>query len=148
MTTILIVRHGQTDHNILNIVQGHSDTKLNNQGLEQATLLGQWFKSQGVKFDACWSSDLKRCVRTTENIFSALDDNQKPKTQEFTRELRERSLGELEDMHWDLVEAKLKQENRHISYYGEVCLFFKFRERERETTHTNVTESRRFGETN
>jgi bisphosphoglycerate-dependent phosphoglycerate mutase len=55
---VYIVRHGETDHNRLGIIQGQLNTKLSDLGVEQAKTVGQYLKN--VKFDYAFSSDLDR----------------------------------------------------------------------------------------
>ena len=38
---VFIVRHGQTDHNVQKILQGHLDTDINETGKEQAEIVGK-----------------------------------------------------------------------------------------------------------
>lgn len=69
---VLIVRHGQTDYNIKRILQGHLDTPLNASGQSQAVILGKYFKSNGIKIDAVFASDLQRVISTTNLILSSM----------------------------------------------------------------------------
>ena len=39
---VFIVRHGQTDHNVQKILQGHLDTDINETGKEQAEIVGKY----------------------------------------------------------------------------------------------------------
>lgn len=64
--TIYLVRHGQTDWNAKEIVQGHSDIPLNETGKNQARETGELLKD--VHFDAVFASDLSRAVQTAEII--------------------------------------------------------------------------------
>ena len=58
---IYLVRHGKTQANRDEIIQGHQDTALNERGFEQARLLGEALRE--VKFyDVAFSSDLCRAV--------------------------------------------------------------------------------------
>jgi broad specificity phosphatase PhoE len=59
---LYVVRHGQTEENLNGIIQGHKPGKLTALGIEQARLLALRLKDQ--KFDAIYSSDLKRAVDT------------------------------------------------------------------------------------
>ncbi len=62
MTTLLLVRHGETDWNLEHRVQGHTDRPLNATGLEQAlTLASQLAAEQLV---AVYASDLARARET------------------------------------------------------------------------------------
>ncbi len=66
---IYIVRHGQTDFNLKNIVQGSGvDSSLNDRGIAQAKAFFEQYKH--VPFDKIYTSTLKR---TTETVKSFLD---------------------------------------------------------------------------
>ncbi|MCM1404233.1 MAG: histidine phosphatase family protein [Prevotella sp.] len=64
---IYVVRHGQTDWNLQGRCQGWHDIALNQTGLEQATKLAEMLAD--VKFDVCFSSPLKRALKTTQTIY-------------------------------------------------------------------------------
>jgi broad specificity phosphatase PhoE len=63
---IILIRHGQTDANKKEIIQGWLDLKLNETGIKQAKLLAKRLKSEDI--DVFYSSDLKRAVMTTEEL--------------------------------------------------------------------------------
>ncbi|MGQ9550669.1 MAG: histidine phosphatase family protein [Roseiflexus sp.] len=64
MTTFYIIRHGQTDWNLQGRWQGKADIPLNDTGRIQAQRLAQRLFSQGIRFDALYSSNLKRAWET------------------------------------------------------------------------------------
>ena len=64
ITTFTVVRHGETAANRGNIIQGQTDVPLSETGEEQARILGRRWKNR--KFDAVYSSDLSRALRTAE----------------------------------------------------------------------------------
>ena len=66
MTTVLIIRHGETDHNRHGIMQGRLDVALNETGREQARKLSQWLAPR-FKLDHIYSSPLAR-ARTTADF--------------------------------------------------------------------------------
>lgn len=66
MLTIYLVRHGETQENRNNILQGQTPGHLTDLGREQARLLGE--KLKGKNFDAIISSPLLRAVETTRII--------------------------------------------------------------------------------
>ena len=69
-TTILMVRHGETDWNRENRFQGHADTPLNEAGRRQAHALAQELVRES--FGAVYSSPLERAFETARIIASQL----------------------------------------------------------------------------
>ena len=69
MTELILIRHGETDWNAQQRIQGHLDVPLNRNGLSQADAIGQRFRSQSV--DQLVSSDLARAMQTAEPIAKA-----------------------------------------------------------------------------
>ena len=65
---IYIVRHGQTDWNLIGKNQGHTDIELNETGIEQAEQLAE--KLKNIKFDYVFSSPLKRAAKTAKIIYN------------------------------------------------------------------------------
>jgi broad specificity phosphatase PhoE len=62
MTTLLLVRHGETDCNREHRVQGHTDVPLNARGREQARGLAE--ELADARLAAIYSSDLSRAHET------------------------------------------------------------------------------------
>lgn len=62
MTYLYLTRHGETEENAQNILQGHMPGHLNEKGLAQARLLCG--RLRNVPFDYILSSDLKRAMDT------------------------------------------------------------------------------------
>lgn len=67
MTTIILVRHGQTEWNRFERFRGRADIPLDQTGLEQAAATGRRIASEW-KPAAVYSSPLSRSVRTAESI--------------------------------------------------------------------------------
>lgn len=61
---IYILRHGQTEWNKVKRLQGITDISLNENGEQLAYRTGVAMGEQGIRFDACISSPLKRAERT------------------------------------------------------------------------------------
>ncbi|MCO7127651.1 histidine phosphatase family protein [Sporolactobacillus shoreicorticis] len=66
MTTICLVRHGETDWNAMGKLQGREDIPLNERGRKQAEMVGE--SLQSVKFSAVVTSPLLRAKQTAEII--------------------------------------------------------------------------------
>ncbi len=75
MLEIILVRHGETDWNVSEVFRGRADVELNEAGLKQAELLGEYLS--GVKIDAIYSGPLQRALKTAELIagYQALEVN-------------------------------------------------------------------------
>lgn len=86
-----IFRHGETDWNKEKRCQGHTDVKLNENGLAQAEALAERMK--GIHLDVIISSDLGRALVTGKTVAAkkATPFNADPR-------LREMSCGEAEGM--------------------------------------------------
>ena len=68
--TIYIVRHGQTEWNLLGKTQGHGNSDLTPKGIEQAELLADSMTKYPI--DYIYSSDLGRAYQTAEIIGNKL----------------------------------------------------------------------------
>lgn len=58
------VRHGRTGMNMQGLIQGRTNSKLNDDGRNQASLTGDFFKNEGIVFDKVYSSPLDRAFET------------------------------------------------------------------------------------
>ena len=83
-TLFTVVRHGETVANLNKVIQGQSDVPLSPAGEKQAELLAQRWRRR--RFDAVYTSDLSRAVRTAELIAPGM-------TPVRTPDLREMDLG-------------------------------------------------------
>ena len=66
MTTLLLVRHGETDWNADGRLQGHTDRPLSDYGRHQAQQLAA--ELEGEELEAIYSSDLARARETAEIV--------------------------------------------------------------------------------
>lgn len=90
-TELILLRHGETEWNSENRLQGHRDSALSREGLRQADALAARLAS--VAFSALYSSDLGRALETARRIaartgHAVVSDSR----------LRERGLGILEGL--------------------------------------------------
>ena len=66
MTTLLLVRHGESDWNAEGRLQGHTDRPLSDFGRRQARQLAEAL--EGEELEAIYSSDLARARETAEIV--------------------------------------------------------------------------------
>lgn len=100
MATIVFCRHGTSLWNLEKRWQGEQDIDLAAEGEEQARVQAEFFASAGMKFDAIYSSDLKRAFHTaqvlgTQDGLEVVSD----------RRLRECSLGAFEGSSCDEIKG-------------------------------------------
>jgi uncharacterized phosphatase len=69
-TTIYILRHGQTDWNVVGKLQGQEDIELNDVGRQQALETVQFFAKESI--DVIVSTQLKRAYETAQIISEKL----------------------------------------------------------------------------
>jgi 2,3-bisphosphoglycerate-dependent phosphoglycerate mutase len=67
MVEILVVRHGQSEADILNRCEGRADYALTDLGQKQARLLAEWIHRE-YTVDAIFSSTLNRAMQTAAAI--------------------------------------------------------------------------------
>ena len=63
---IFIIRHGKTELNRANVLQGRSDYPLNEEGIRQALEAKAALDRHGIVFDHVFCSPLRRAVQTAE----------------------------------------------------------------------------------
>lgn len=71
MTTLLLVRHGETDWNADGRLQGQTDRPLSEYGRRQARQLGEQLRNEELadrRFQAIYASDLSRARETAEIV--------------------------------------------------------------------------------
>jgi 2,3-bisphosphoglycerate-dependent phosphoglycerate mutase len=98
-TRITIVRHGETEWNKSMQLQGHQDSPLTTNGLEQAELLAETINKR--QFELIITSDLGRAKKTA----SILNKHMQLKVVE-DKSLRERAFGVMEGMKREIAQEK------------------------------------------
>ena len=70
--TLVIVRHGQSEWNLLNLFTGWRDVDLSPKGIEEAKAAGRRLKAKGLRFGIAFTSALKRAQRTLDIMLDEL----------------------------------------------------------------------------
>ena len=65
---LVLVRHGQSEWNLLNLFTGWKDPDLTAQGVKEATAAGTRLKALGYKYDIAYTSALTRAQHTLRLI--------------------------------------------------------------------------------
>jgi broad specificity phosphatase PhoE len=103
MTTVYVVRHGETEWNATHRIQGSTDIALSAAGRLQALRLAKRFSD--VPLDRIYSSPLQRARMTAEHIAG-------PKSITIEDALAERSLGEWEGLHYPEVDERHPEQRK------------------------------------
>lgn len=116
---LILVRHGQSEHNVKGIMQGHISSKLTKQGEKQAQDVADLLKKE--KIDAIYASDLGR-VMETANIINRYHK----KEIKVLSILRERAMGKFEGQPAEVLEKAVKESGEPYHIFrpegGESCL--------------------------
>lgn len=102
---ITFIRHGQTDHNIQDVIQGHTETEINEQGRKQADEVGKRAKEKGY-FSRIICSPRLRARQTAEII-----NNHLGIPMEVWDEVGEIDFGTFANKNWDQVAREAKNPN-------------------------------------
>ncbi len=96
MTSIYLIRHGQTAWNLEKRFQGQADIPLNEDGKAQAAAVAAWLDNRDVTFDTIYTSDLERARETAQIIGQHLGV-----TPRIEHNLRELNCGSWEGLQAD-----------------------------------------------
>lgn len=73
MYKVVLLRHGESQWNKLNLFTGWTDVELSEQGLKEAKLSGELLKEGDYKFDIAYTSLLKRAIQTLNIVLEEMD---------------------------------------------------------------------------
>ena len=97
MYKLILVRHGESEWNKLNLFTGWTDVELSETGRQEAKAAGQGLLEKGVKIDVCFTSFLKRAIHTLNIILDEMDLAYLPVTKAW--QLNERHYGALQGLN-------------------------------------------------
>jgi 2,3-bisphosphoglycerate-dependent phosphoglycerate mutase len=116
---LVLVRHGQSEWNLANRFTGTRDVDLTALGLKEAHAAGRKLKARGIRFDAGFTSALKRAWRTLDMILDEMGQQNIPITR--SPALNERDYGELTGLDKDEARNRWGADQVHLwrrSYGG------------------------------
>ena len=73
MTTLVLIRHGESDWNKENRFTGWTDVDLSEKGIAEAQQGAKLLREGGFTFDIAFTSVLKRAIRTLWTVQDGLD---------------------------------------------------------------------------
>ncbi len=108
MKKLILIRHGESEWNKLNLFTGWTDVDLSPKGLEEAFEAGKLLKKENYKPELCFTSYLKRAVKTLNNVLDAMDMDWLPVQKSWR--LNEKSYGAIQGLNKADTAAKYGDE--------------------------------------
>jgi len=109
---LVLVRHGESEWNKLNLFTGWRDVDLSERGKEEAREAGRALKAEGLRFDIAFTSALKRAQHTLDIILEELGQTDIPI--ERDQALNERDYGDLAGLNKDDARERWGAEQVHV----------------------------------
>lgn len=97
MMKLVLIRHGESEWNKLNLFTGWTDVELSETGVNEAKKAGITLRDNGFDFDVCHTSLLKRAIHTLNLTLQGLDREWLPVYK--TWRLNERHYGALQGLN-------------------------------------------------
>ena len=73
MKKLILIRHGESEWNKLNLFTGWTNVDLSEKGVQEAIEAGKTLKENGYKPEICFTSYLKRAIKTLNLALEATD---------------------------------------------------------------------------
>ena len=112
MMKLVLVRHGESEWNKLNLFTGWTDVDLSEKGHEEAKQAGVLLKKEGYDFDVAYTSYLKRAIHTLNHVLEEMDREWLPVIK--TWKLNERHYGALQGLNKAETAAKYGEDQVKI----------------------------------
>lgn len=109
---MVLVRHGESEWNRLNLFTGWHDVELSEKGHQEAMESGRLLLEAGFDFDICYTSYLKRAIHTLNHILDQMDRQWLPVIKDWR--LNERHYGALQGLNKAETAAKYGEEQVKI----------------------------------
>ena len=105
---LVLVRHGESEWNKLNLFTGWKDPDLTEKGIAEAKRAGSQLKAEGLKFDVAYTSVLTRAQHTLKLILAELGQTGLETFRD--QRLNERDYGDLSGLNKDDARKKWGEE--------------------------------------
>ena len=112
MHILVMIRHGESEWNKANLFTGWTDVELSENGWHEAHQGGRLLKEEGLSFDICYTSYLKRAIHTASAVLGELDEEWIPVVKDWR--LNERHYGALQGLNKSETAAKYGAEQVRI----------------------------------
>lgn len=109
---LVLVRHGQSEWNLLNLFTGWRDIGLSEQGVREANAAGRLLKAKGLSFGIAFTSALSRAQATLDLMLEELGQTGIPVVRD--QALNERDYGDLSGLNKDDARKRWGEEQVHI----------------------------------
>jgi 2,3-bisphosphoglycerate-dependent phosphoglycerate mutase len=106
--TLVLMRHGESQWNLENRFTGWTDVDLTPHGLAEARSAGRLLKAEGFEFDLCYTSVLRRAIRTLWTVLDEMDLMWLPVIHSWR--LNERHYGALQGLNKTETAARYGEE--------------------------------------
>ncbi|MEW5964923.1 MAG: 2,3-bisphosphoglycerate-dependent phosphoglycerate mutase [Pseudomonadota bacterium] len=108
---LVLVRHGQSEWNKLNLFTGWRDVGLTEQGIAEAKRAGRLLKAGGFAFDIAYTSVLSRAQHTLDLMLAELGQTGLATVKD--QALNERDYGDLAGLNKDEAKTRFGAEQVH-----------------------------------
>ncbi|TVR97823.1 MAG: 2,3-diphosphoglycerate-dependent phosphoglycerate mutase [Rhodospirillales bacterium] len=111
-STLILVRHGESEWNLANRFTGWIDVDLSEKGTEEARRGGRQLAEEGFQIDIAFTSVLKRAIRTLWIVLDEMDQMWVPVIRAW--QLNERHYGALQGLNKSETARKYGEEQVKI----------------------------------
>lgn len=111
-STLVLVRHGQSEWNKKNLFTGWRDPDLTEKGLIEARWAGRVLRDQKLKFDIAFTSALRRAQNTMSIILGEMEQSSVKSFRD--QALNERDYGSLSGLNKDEAKKRFGEDLVHI----------------------------------
>ena len=109
---LVLVRHGESEWNKLNLFTGWRDPGLTEKGIEEARKGADRLRAEGLQFDIAYTSVLKRAQHTLDIILDILGQPDLETIRD--QALNERDYGDLSGLNKDDARKRWGEEQVHV----------------------------------